>query len=188
MAQEIEIEYKALLTKEQFDRLATALPFPAAASTQTNYYFETKQFDLKKQNSALRIRKKDNAYALTLKQPHTEGILETHDSLSEKEFLSWMNGKPFSAFHVGNKLEKMGINANSLLYYGLLTTERRSFKSDHIEYVLDESKYNGTIDYELEIEAPSKEIGEAAFEQLLAQFNIEPKEPITKIERFFNTL
>ncbi|MEI3607847.1 CYTH domain-containing protein [Pseudogracilibacillus sp. SE30717A] len=188
MAQEIEIEYKVLLSKEKYDELESKLPFPNHSITQINYYFETNNFQLKKHKSALRIREKNNKFTLTLKQPHENGILETHDPLSKDEFLSWINNKPIPKPSIGQQLQKLTINEYDLHYYGSLKTERKIFEQDDVLYMLDKSFYNGIIDYELEIEANSREVGYHAFRNLLEKFNIKVKRPITKIERFFNSL
>ena len=188
MAQEIEIEFKVLLSKEEFRLLETTLPFPNHSTLQTNYYFETRSFDLKDRKSALRIREKNETYTLTLKQPHLEGILETHDPLNKLEFLNWMDNKPMIKPSVSRQLEELKIDVGDLYYYGALKTERKTFKQDSVLYVLDKSYYNGKTDYELEIEADSKESGNQVFNKILADFHIEAKEPITKIERFFASL
>ncbi|MFP3488877.1 CYTH domain-containing protein, partial [Staphylococcus sp. SIMBA_130] len=59
---------------------------------QINHYFETKEFSLKELGCAIRIREKDGKYTLTLKEPHPDGLLETHDLLTKQEALNWMNG------------------------------------------------------------------------------------------------
>lgn len=188
MSQEIEIEYKVVITKEMYETLAKALPFPEHAAEQINYYFETPAFDLKQQKSALRIRKKNNAYQLTLKETIQEGILETHDRLTEAEYKSWINGAPIPKSHVHQQLNALKVSERDLHYFGSLTTYRKTFTRNEIEYVLDKSTYNGHTDYELEIEAPTKEIGFDAFTSLMEQYEIPAQKPITKIERFFQTL
>ena len=187
MAQEIEIEYKVLLTKTQYERLAKNLPFPAAM-TQVNYYFETDQFDLKRNGSALRIRKKNGNYVLTLKEPHEEGILETHDKLTKAEFFQWIDGNPVAKPHTMEQLQKKEIEIEQLNYYGSLTTERKTFTEQNIAYFLDKSYYLEQTDYELEIEAPTQKQALNAFLNILETYNIEQKEPITKNERFFRLL
>src|SRR5699024_12827782 len=92
MSQEIEIEFKNLLTKEAFDYLLKAFLFPTNGQTQVNYYFETEQFDIQKNKCALRIREKNNTYQLTLKEPHLHGILEIHNYLSHMEANYWLTG------------------------------------------------------------------------------------------------
>lgn len=188
MSQEIEIEFKTVLTKESYDILKDQLPFPKDAGKQINHYFETHNFSLKQQHSALRIREKAGGYTLTLKQPHPEGILETHDRLSEEEFSAWVAGRPINKPHTATQLSHMEIQTEALVYYGALTTERTSFEEDGILYVLDKSEYLHQTDYELEIESPTYAAGETAFHALLERFGIEKQPPVTKIERFFRTL
>lgn len=186
MNQEIEIEYKTLLTKQTFDKLKDALPFPQDAVKQVNYYFETEDFLLKEQRSAIRIRKKKDTIVLTLKQPHPDGILETHETLTKEEFTAFVQNDVSYKPHIGEQLKNLGIDMVDLEYYGALTTYRRSFVENDIEYVLDESHYGNVVDYELEIEAPSASIGTVAFEKLLKVHHIQQQASITKIERFFN--
>src|SRR5699024_11667779 len=61
--------------------------------------------------------------------------------------------------HIGKQLSALGIDMTDLQYFGALTTYRRSFLADGIEYVLDESHYGNKIDFELEIEAGSATSG-----------------------------
>lgn len=188
MAQEIEIEFKNLLTIDEYHLLLKKLPFPIESQTQTNYYFETIHFALREKLSALRIREKNGNYQLTLKEPHHDGLLETHDSLTKQEALSWIKGDIIPKKHVEKQLVDMGILSEHFLYYGDLTTKRREFYDGDICLVLDESTYNGHIDYELELEAPSYEKGEEYFNQLLKDYHIKVKDTPSKIERFFSTL
>lgn len=188
MTQEIEIEYKNLLTEDEFSLLLSILPFSKEYQVQNNYYFETNHFALRDKLSALRIREKNGNYQLTLKEPHPKGLLETHDFLTEKEAFSWLHGNIIEKKHVFKQLKNLGISYDELLYFGKLTTERREIKDQNVIFVLDKSTYNGKVDYEFELEAPSKDIGQKIFEDLLAKHNIAIKKTPNKIERFFATL
>lgn len=188
MTQEIEIEFKTVLEKTAFDTLLNALPFSANAIEQTNYYFETNDFALKKQGSAIRIRKKHDEYVITLKQPHEQGILETHERINSDTFMNWIDGKPVATGQLKDQLTALQVHLEDLIYHGYLTTFRHTFTENELEYVLDESHYNGIVDYELELEAVSFTDGEKAFDALLGQYHIQKKAPITKIERFFKSL
>lgn len=187
MTQEIEIEFKNLLTKTEYERLLHALPFPKTGKTQVNHYFETKNFQLKHKGAALRIRQINGAYQLTLKEPHHDGLLETHDSLTPKEASSWFIGKPIAKPHTHHQLEKLGIQIENLHYWGELQTERREFKQDGYIYVLDYSVYHNQFDYELELEAPDKASGQEKFNELLKQQHIIKRHTPNKIQRFFSS-
>ncbi|MDY0406168.1 CYTH domain-containing protein [Virgibacillus sp. 179-BFC.A HS] len=186
--QEIEIECKNLLTQAEFERLLTALPFPTEAQVQTNYYFETADFQLKQHSSALRIREKNGHFRLTLKEPHGDGLVETHDELSEAETTNWLAGNPTSKQNTAERLSNMGIDINQLVYYGSLTTKRREFEQGGLLFVLDESNYGTKTDYELEIEAPDKASGQLAMQQILHDYHIAVKSTPNKIQRFFSVL
>lgn len=188
MTQEIEIEYKNLLMKEEFDYLLEQLPFPASGKKQVNYYFETTDFALKQKGSALRIREKAGKFQLTLKEPHAEGLLETHDLLSESEAKSWLSSKIIPKKYTEKQLLNLGISSKSLKYAGKLTTVRRELQYQNVLLVLDYSTYNEQEDYELEIEAPSKKIGIDMYQRLLEQYNIPLRKTPNKIERFFLSL
>ncbi len=188
MEQEIEIEFKVLLPKDKFNQILNTLNFPAKPFTQINYYFETPDLQLKKHHAALRIRKKNSNYIVTLKEPHSQGILETHDRISETAFNNAINHNHLVAPNCFKQLDKMNIKIDEITYIGSLKTERYEYTDSHLIYVLDKSFYNQKIDYELEIEAPSRSIGLDKFNELIARFNIKELPPITKIERFFNSL
>jgi uncharacterized protein YjbK len=187
MAQELEIEYKNLLTKEEYELLLTRLPFPNGQE-QINYYFETPDLRLRTMGSALRIRKKKDLYQLTLKQPYQDGLLETHDELTDEEAREWMNGNPIPKEYTTKQLNNMGIEVSDLQYYGSLLTTRREYKEKGIIYVLDHSKYHDQEDFELEIEAPDKESGMKAMDNILHTFGIVKKDTPNKIARFFQSL
>jgi|SRR5690625_3163779 len=188
MSQEIEIEFKNLLTKDEFDLLLNQLPFPAASDLQINYYFETKDFLLRQNKAALRIREKNNTYTLTLKQPHPAGLLETHDPLTKEEATSWITGKIIPQAETSNQLKQLGIPQEELLCFGQLVTKRKEIQFKNTIVVLDESTYNNHLDYELEVEAPYYQVGLQVFNNLLATYQIEKKHTPNKIERFFATI
>ena len=84
MTQEIEIEFKNIVTEEEFHALCKSFSIEVFTK-QVNHYFETPNFSLKEAGSALRIRHKGETYTLTLKQPAEVGLLETHQVVTENE-------------------------------------------------------------------------------------------------------
>ncbi|MDC3413670.1 CYTH domain-containing protein [Aquibacillus sp. 3ASR75-11] len=189
MSQEIEIEYKQLLTKEEYERIHERFSFTTVPSQlQTNYYFETRDFQLKRVGAALRIREKNSTWKLTLKEQHHKGLLETHDTLTEKEAMSWISGKILPKQNVTKQLKKLEVSNDQLVYWGSLVTKRKELAVGQVLLVLDVSKYNGRKDFELEIEAKTKAAGETFFNELIAMEHISPTPTMNKIQRFFNTL
>lgn len=188
LAQEIEIEYKNLLIKDEFNRLLEQLPFPEKGQTQTNHYFETEDFSLKKLGCALRIREKNGTYTLTLKEPNATGLLETHDKLTAEEADAWINGKPSNENNTAKRIAEKGITVENLVYLGSLQTKRRELTYNQTVLVLDYSTYHGHADYELEIEAASETAGQETMRKFLTEFGIEKRHTPNKIQRFFDSI
>lgn len=188
MRQEIEIEFKNMLTEEEFDALLKALPFPKHSIIQKNHYFETKNFSLKNNGAALRIREKNGVFVLTLKEPHPQGLLETHEKLTAEEAQHWLGGKPVLKLHITKRLETLDVPIKDFQYYGCLTTERWETTYKEALLVLDRSEYNGITDYELELEVKDRNTGILLFDELLREYNIEKKPSPNKIVRYFKSL
>ncbi|QTM98698.1 CYTH domain-containing protein [Sediminibacillus dalangtanensis] len=189
MAQEIEIEFKNLLTKTEYDRLCEFLEVEeAGALSHTNHYFETPGFELKQQGAALRIREKNGEWQLTLKEPHPEGLLETHDTLTEQEAASWINGDIIPKPQVATQLNQLGIDFAALAYGGALSTRRIETEFKETIVVLDHSTYNGYTDYELEVEAKERQHGQQVFDELLDRLEISKKQTPNKIKRFYDSM
>ncbi|WP_416145040.1 CYTH domain-containing protein [Planococcus koreensis] len=68
MSKELEIEFKNMLQKEEYEKLAAHYGFSESdVKTQENFYFDTPDFQLKNLKSALRIRKNRTALNARLK-------------------------------------------------------------------------------------------------------------------------
>ncbi|ANC76663.1 hypothetical protein ABE65_007560 [Fictibacillus phosphorivorans] len=187
MSQEIEIEFKNLLTQLEFLRLIDEFDVKQEAfHKQTNYYFDTQQFDLKHHRSALRVRTKNNGNTLTLKQKLDKHILETHQTVSEEIFEGLLNGDPLPSGEVSDQIKKMNIDVKEITYLGELTTFRAEFPYKDGLLVLDENHYLGKIDYEIEYESADYISGLNNFNELLTIKQIPVRDTESKIARFFN--
>ncbi|CQR47993.1 CYTH domain protein [Paraliobacillus sp. PM-2] len=189
MVQEIEMESKNLLTKQEYKdlihyfNLDTEVP-----KKQVNYYFETPDFHLKNTGSALRIREKNGQWTLTLKQPYHEGLLETHDQLTETEAKQATNDQIIDKPNVGKQLKQLKVDRTTIQYMGSLETHRFEVPYKNGLVVIDFSKFNGYSDYELEIESSSKLTSETIMKELAEILDISIKHTPNKIERFYHTL
>ncbi|EJS52323.1 CYTH domain-containing protein [Bacillus cereus] len=184
MTQEIEIEFKNMVTEEEFQRLCTSFSIEEFTK-QVNHYFETPQFSLKNTGSALRIRHKDGTYTFTLKQPAEIGLLETHQSITEKEAKLMMETNVIIQGIVMDQLQKLQIPVSSLTYMGSLTTERAETLFEGGTLVFDHSFYYNHDDYEIEYEVQDEEAGKAAFMSLLKQHTVPVRHTNNKVKRFF---
>lgn len=187
MSQEIEIEFKNMLTKEEFKKLKQILSLPNNTFSQTNYYFETIDFSLLKKQSALRIREKNKQYIATLKQPYEDALLESHVKLTRKQFKQSIENQFVSLDPIHRQLNDLEIDHTELQYQGLLQTLRQEMNYRDCLLVLDKSIYNGQLDYELELETDSYSYGEKVFIDLLNKFDIPQRNTPNKVARFFKT-
>ncbi|RBW69947.1 CYTH domain-containing protein [Bacillus taeanensis] len=186
MSQEVEIEFKNLLTKTEFNTLKKAFSLTNQSFfSQINYYFDTKSFSLAGQKSALRVRKKNNNYELTLKQPHPDGLLETNQQISKEQFQTLKDGV-FPDGEVKSILLLLNISPNTLIFLGDLTTNRAETRYKEGLLVLDHSFYLGKEDYELEYEVKNAAVGKDDFNRLLHIHHIPMRKTNNKIKRFFD--
>lgn len=187
MSQNIEIEFKNLLTAEEFLMLQASFNIdPSQFKKQVNHYFDTPSFTLKNHGSALRIRKKGAEFEMTLKQPAAQGLLETNQFLSAKQAEEMLKSGILIDGVVKIEVLKMIGDSSSLLYFGSLTTERAEFAYKGGLLVLDHSYYLNTEDYELEYEVTNEAEGLRNFSALLAEMKIPVRKTENKIKRFFS--
>ncbi|WP_226670599.1 CYTH domain-containing protein [Metabacillus litoralis] len=186
MSQEIEIEFKNLLTKEEFLKLKDFFDINENNFFyQENHYFDTPEFSLKELGSALRIRKKQDSYCLTLKEPAEIGILETHQIIPEKVANQLINSGQLVEGQISERLIDLGVDYNSIIYFGTLSTTRAEKEYQNGLLVLDHSQYLSTEDYELEYEVQDEAIGKVVFKNLLDELNIPIRHTKNKIRRFY---
>lgn len=186
MAEQIEIEYKTLLTAEQFQAIKAKYAPNQAAFVQENYYFDTPQFDLKQKHCGLRIRSTENSAECTLKTPLSEGLLETTDKLTIQEAEEWLSAKKVpNQGSVAEKLATLDISLSELQLLAQLKTARIQIVLPIGELALDESWYGDNHDYELELEVPEANQGKQDFLSLLEEFQIDYQPAKNKIVRAF---
>lgn len=184
MTQEIEIEFKNLLTKEEYLVLKDSYPDQDITS-QENHYFDTPSFHLKEMGSALRIREKSDGSQLTLKQPVEEGILETHQKLTPSEARDMLEKGGLLPGAVSDLLLQLGIPVQEIIHFGSLRTDRIEVPYENNLLVLDHSTYLNKEDFELEFEVTDRIEGEHIFKKLLSRYKIPVRKTDNKIKRFY---
>ena len=186
MSQEIEIEFKNLLTEAEFLKIKTA--FQIADNEfilQENHYFDTPQFSLKELEAALRIRKKRDQYVLTLKEPAKVGLLETHQTITEEVAFEIIKTGKLVKGQIAERLFHLGVDANQITYFGTLATIRAEKKYRNGLLVLDHSSYLAVEDYELEYEVQDEVEGKLDFQALLNELDIPVRHTKNKVRRFY---
>lgn len=186
MSESIEIEFKNLLTREEFNRLKDHFSVDLSQfKKQVNHYFDTASFSLKEHGSALRIREKGESFELTLKQPALQGLLETTQSLTAMQADEALKSGVLPEGEVLQAVAKWIADPDSLLYFGSLTTERVEFDYQGGLLVLDHSYYLNAEDYEVEYEVTNEDEGFIIFSELLAHLKIPVRQTDNKIKRFY---
>ncbi len=156
MKQQLEIEFKMLVSKEQFDKI-TALYRPLLFLKQHNYYYKSPS-----SLQSFRIRIKEDKKIFTLKDTTGDQIIEY-----EKEF--------FDLFYEDSEIKKL---LNKLNIYppfyqvGELTTYRATIENDLAELCFDINCYNGLLDYEIEYEMKTSHEGLSTFKEILSSAGI----------------
>ncbi len=189
---EIEKEFKNLLTKEQYTSLVEEYKDVFTKDvTQTNSYYDYKGL-LQEHKMALRIRivegKETGEITLKIPQSRLE-VLEFTEVLPVDTLNQYNNDKQFTLPpSIQKAIEKEGIFLQTVMQTALLTTHRLEGALSENEWlVLDESHYNGKVDFEMEMEVRSLELGEPVFLGILAKHNIERRQAESKIKRALST-
>ena len=131
-----EMEKKRLLTKEEYVILMSRFGYEKPVVKQVNYYYDTVDLSMNRQDITCRIRLKDGKYKGTIKSHSPDGCQSTESEIK-----------------VYDGIRKNEFTEIGLKHYGELITKRCIiFKDEGCEAVLDKNEYLGCVDFELEIE------------------------------------
>ena len=176
MHNNIEIEYKILVSKEQFEKLSNLFT-NKTFSRQVNTYYDTKNNDLRNIKCATRIREKNNKFMITLKVPAEKGHEEFECYVHEN------SAKMFKESEISKVLEDLDIKED-LIVIGECITDRAVVKTDKAELCFDINEYNGIIDYEIEYEQTCDHDGITEFNKILELVDLKwEKNCASKIKR-----
>lgn len=189
---EIEKEFKNLLTKAQYEAIADDYQSVFTKDvTQTNSYYDYEGL-LQQHKMALRIRIVEGKETgeITLKIPQSSlEVLEYTEVLPVDILNAYNHDKQFTLpTSLQEALENKGVTLQTVNQTALLTTHRLEGALSENEWlVLDESHYNGKVDYEMEMEVRSLELGEPVFLGILEKYKIERRQAESKIKRALST-
>ncbi|WP_211088780.1 CYTH domain-containing protein [Listeria innocua] len=187
MVKELEIEFRNLLTKEEYDRLIEDFRIKEADFfEQTNFYLDTADFGLKERNSALRIRQLETQYQLTLKTPEARGLMETTQILAADQASAITDGANIPVGPVRDTLKEIGINHEDLQVFGSLKTIRAEKDYKKGLLVFDKNFYGSISDFDLEYEVSDYDKGKEIFDKLLKEYQITNHPAENKVARFYN--
>ncbi|EED2629399.1 CYTH domain-containing protein [Listeria monocytogenes] len=187
MVKELEIEFRNLLTKEEYDTLIESFRVKEDDFfEQTNYYLDTANFGLKERHSALRIRQLETQYQLTLKTPEARGLMETTQILGEDQASAIISGANIPVGPVRDTLKELGINHEDLQVFGSLKTIRAEKDYKKGLLVFDKNFYGSISDFDLEYEVADYDKGKEIFDKLLKEYQITNHPAENKVARFYH--
>lgn len=178
MQKEKEIEYKFLVSEEEFNQFLVHFDTQgnnAVRKIQINYYYDTDDNMLNKKDVTVRVRQEQDKLKCQIKK-HTNTSMALFFS---DEYCGCLERLP-------KVLRVEGIH-EELLLKGSLVTERREIKFGICgKLCFDISMYLGMIDYEIEVEYTErdKQSGEA----IAAIIGLNTKASAMKSHRFFKQL
>lgn len=194
--QELEIEYKNLLSKYDYNKILNNEFFQFNKKSyskilQENYYFDTKDQLLKDQKAALRIRKLANRSELTFKVPSGNFLMETNIPLLDSDLEKILKEKSLSLHSLTDEsldLKLNDINDCTIFYLiNSFKTLRYEKKVNNNLLVLDQTRFqNQVIDYELEVEGKVPDDAKNYFNSILEKYSIPYRENKPKIARAQN--
>jgi uncharacterized protein YjbK len=187
LSQNIEIEFKNLLSMEEYIKLLNEFNInEKQIFSQENHYFDTVDFALKEKGAALRIRQKKDFFEMTLKQPANIGLLESNQLISPEEADAAIHSGKLPSGMIRSMIEEMGIPIIKIEYFGSLLTKRTEFTYKQGLLVLDHSYYLNKEDFEVEYEVEHFGLGQETFKEFLALYGIPSRKTDNKIRRFYN--
>jgi uncharacterized protein YjbK len=176
MKTNLEIEYKTLLTKEEYERVLSYFN-EAQIIQQTNYYYQSTNSNHKK--IASRIRQIGSNFELTFKIKQEKGKLEVNFEVPSNSV------QHFNREDVQRFLNENQFNSN-WNYIGELHTTRHIIQDVYGELCIDYNQYLGQEDYELEYEVNNAytELAFKRYLEILNQFSIKNIKAKAKFHRF----
>lgn len=187
MSKELEIEFKTLLTKEEYISLCERFK-DCKRNLQINYYFDTSRFTLKASDVGLRVRMLDkDKYVITLKKKKGYALQEFNETITKSTFDEFLKTGIIPVEEIKKEVDDI-IKDQLLINYMSLSTYRIGLPYKKGNLAIDKCKYLDTVDYELEYEASSYESGKREFVEIVREFGIVYKKSQAKIKRAYDAL
>ena len=181
MQTEKEIEFKNLLTKEEFEQFVSLFQINQKDfHSQTNYYFDTQDNFFKDNGMGFRLRILKDHNELTLKRPIEEHVMEENTVyVSDQERDAIINRTSFPSIPFLAQFNLI----SPLICIGSLQTNRVQIPFENGTLFFDHSIYSQTEDFEVEYESSDVKYGKKVFLDLLDSHHIPIRHTDKKIAR-----
>ncbi|AMB99632.1 hypothetical protein AWM75_06380 [Aerococcus urinaehominis] len=191
MSEEIEIEFKNMLTQAEYDLIYQSLDLShVPAIYQVNSYFDQEAI-LADHGIAVRLRLADQQAEITLKHgqlDHQNIEINQPISLSKAQKIMAAACLDLPDTLVGY-LNKVGIdNLYKLKQTGRFQTKRYQVNYQDQLLVLDQVNFGTSQDYELEMEVNDYELGSHTFNACLDYFKIPRRPSQPKVKRMKDSI
>lgn len=183
MQKNYEIEFKSLITEEEYERLIEKFK-GNKMDLQTNHYFDTSRFSLKALDCSFRVRERDN-FEITLKRKKGYAIQETNLEITKELFEDLKETGYVDNDDLQSELLSL-IGTQKLINFMSLSTLRMYFPYNNGVLFIDKSTYLGVTDYEIEYEAKSYHSGKQEFIDIISELGIKYQKADKKIKRAYN--
>ena len=185
MEKNTDVEFKSLLTKEEYDRLIKQFK-GSKQDFQTNHYFDTVRFSLKALDVSVRVRERDDI-SLTYKRKKGYNIDVKTVVINQAKFEEIKKTGVIDIPEIADELYKL-IKDQKLVNFMSLSTLRTYLPYSNGVLNIDKSTYLDTTDYEIEYSSKSYHQGKDEFIQLINDLNIAYKKSNKKIQRAYARL
>lgn len=172
----MEYEARAMVSEKQYQEiLAHFLKSKEDKKqfTNSNSYFDYEDLFLTNNHMVLRTRKiGENEYELTLKIKGENGDTECNTSLTSNQYEEMRKNTTIPDSIVKEKLIENNIDLNKLQFITDLRTDRLEvYYKDYI-VVIDKNYFRNRVDYNVEIEANSKESAISLLNEAFSSFGV----------------
>lgn len=174
-----EIEFKTMLTKEEYLQLLTQYSY--TSYTQSNFYLDTPDGHFAKEKVGCRIRLKPDGYEVTLKKPMSDHTTEERNfDITEEQYHTFWSSKDLS--FVLPELK------GPLVVIGSIKTNRHELPFKQGVLMLDHSTFHHIEDFELEYEVNEVVQGKEDFLTFLDLHHLPYRPAEKKLVRMLNSL
>lgn len=169
-----EIEYKFMISRDEFDYLLKMQPFKSPVK-QVNHYFIDGDNLLRLNHITVRVREYPDKKMLEIKYPrrniHQKFYTKNENLAIRDEYSRKIQN--FSEIQPDEIVAVTGIQINDIQCIGHMTTYRYVYYPyKNVKVCLDFNEYLGMYDYELEIEFKSEDFLD--IDEILSNFDINP--------------
>ena len=176
------VEFKSLLTKEEYEKLVEKFK-GNKTDFQTNHYFDTPRFSLKALDTSLRIRERESL-ELTLKRKKGYSVNEISLPINQDDFKEIKETGSIKFPEISAELAPL-IGEQRIVNFLSLSTLRMYLPYGNGILFIDKSEYLGVTDYEIEYAATSYHQGKKEFIELINTLEIQYKKADKKIKRAY---